>query len=412
MASATGWRTRDRRRDGHAGGAHRVAGRPGLGSRHRHPAGAGRPRALCGVRGGPRCTWTTSPSSRAPACCKGGKPRTRAARRRGVGPDRVVGRERRGTRPVALHQVRGRAGRPAAHGEIRSLAASVGIAVLHPHTLRHTFATSAVDSGAEVLRLATALGHDSPTTTMRHVRGRDVVIGSPVHAGARTWHRRRCSIERPPPTGCHEAATGTEAGSGTNVPFGPNTTQLASVPRNNDVANTASHTNVFQRDPASRGTAFSARCRRFLCHRSASGRLRRFRPSGAFLAWCVRVLVLHPLLSQNASTRRRGAAPSQCRTRNRHGGRAARQRIVGMRPLGVPVRCSLVMPREFMSHQVPRMASGLGRRSIPVQAGPLMVRVCIRDDHALPLPVERNQDLRLRILTSNPVRADHTFPRL
>jgi integrase len=109
----------------------------------------------------------------------------RAARRRGVDPDRVVGRERRGTRPVALHQVRRRAGRPAAHREIRSLAASVGIDVLHPHTLRHTFATSGVDSGAEVLRLATALGHDSPTTTMRYVRGRDVVTGSPVHAGGR-----------------------------------------------------------------------------------------------------------------------------------------------------------------------------------------------------------------------------------
>lgn len=72
----------------------------------------------------------------------------------------------------------------AAHREIRALGESVGIAGLHPHTLRHTFATAAVDSGVEVLRLATALGHASPTTTMRYVRGRDVITNSPVHAVA------------------------------------------------------------------------------------------------------------------------------------------------------------------------------------------------------------------------------------
>ena len=41
----------------------------------------------------------------------------------------------------------------------------VGIAGLHPHTLRHTFATTAVDNGVEVLKLDTALRHATPTTT-------------------------------------------------------------------------------------------------------------------------------------------------------------------------------------------------------------------------------------------------------
>jgi integrase/recombinase XerD len=72
----------------------------------------------------------------------------------------------------------------AAHRLIGRLGDRVGIPRLHPHTLRHTFATSAVDTGADVLKVATALGHASPSTTMRYVRGRDVITHSPVHAVA------------------------------------------------------------------------------------------------------------------------------------------------------------------------------------------------------------------------------------
>ncbi len=72
----------------------------------------------------------------------------------------------------------------AAHRLLGRLGDRAGIARLHPHTLRHTFATSAVDAGADVLKVATALGHASPSTTMRYVRGRDVITGSPVHAVA------------------------------------------------------------------------------------------------------------------------------------------------------------------------------------------------------------------------------------
>jgi len=72
----------------------------------------------------------------------------------------------------------------AAHRLIGRIGEATGIARLHPHSLRHTFATSAVDAGADVLKIATALGHASPSTTMRYVRGRDVITGSPVHAVA------------------------------------------------------------------------------------------------------------------------------------------------------------------------------------------------------------------------------------
>jgi len=72
----------------------------------------------------------------------------------------------------------------AAHRLIGRLGDRAGIPGLHPHTLQHTFATSAVDAGADVLKVATALGHASPSTTMRYVRGRDVITGSPVHAVA------------------------------------------------------------------------------------------------------------------------------------------------------------------------------------------------------------------------------------
>jgi site-specific recombinase XerD len=72
-----------------------------------------------------------------------------------------------------------------AHREISRLGRDCGMTI-HPHTLRHTFATAAVDSGADVLKVTTALGHASPTTTMRYVRGRDAVRYSPVHRVADT----------------------------------------------------------------------------------------------------------------------------------------------------------------------------------------------------------------------------------
>ncbi len=94
--------------------------------------------------------------------------------------------EHRGDSPGPLFATRtGAALDPrAAHRLIGRIGDHAGIPRLHPHTLRHTFATSAVNAGADVLKVATALGHASPSTTMRYVRGRDVIAGSPVHAVA------------------------------------------------------------------------------------------------------------------------------------------------------------------------------------------------------------------------------------
>ena len=94
--------------------------------------------------------------------------------------------EQRGDSPGSLFATRtGAAMDPrVAHRLIGRIGDRAGIAQLHPHTLRHTFATSAVNAGADVLKIATALGHASPSTTMRYVRGRDVITHSPVHAVA------------------------------------------------------------------------------------------------------------------------------------------------------------------------------------------------------------------------------------
>lgn len=72
-----------------------------------------------------------------------------------------------------------------AHLLVAKLGRSIGIEGLHPHSLRHTMATVAANApGADLLKLATALGHASPSTTMRYIRGRDVITGSPVNAVA------------------------------------------------------------------------------------------------------------------------------------------------------------------------------------------------------------------------------------
>ena len=69
----------------------------------------------------------------------------------------------------------------AAHREIRALGKRAGITGLHPHSLRHTYATTAVDAGVDVLVLATTMGHASPTTTMIYVKGREVIARTPAH---------------------------------------------------------------------------------------------------------------------------------------------------------------------------------------------------------------------------------------
>lgn len=51
-----------------------------------------------------------------------------------------------------------------------------------PHSMRHTFATLALDAGADIREVQRMMGHASVDTTMRYDRARDRVDRSPAHA--------------------------------------------------------------------------------------------------------------------------------------------------------------------------------------------------------------------------------------
>lgn len=53
---------------------------------------------------------------------------------------------------------------------------------LHPHTLRHTFATLARDSGGRLEDIQDALGHADPRTTRIYDRGRVKLDRSPTYS--------------------------------------------------------------------------------------------------------------------------------------------------------------------------------------------------------------------------------------
>jgi integrase/recombinase XerD len=51
---------------------------------------------------------------------------------------------------------------------------------LHPHKLRHTFATMLVDAGVDIRVIQAFLGHASPSTSARYAKVRDDVMFSVV----------------------------------------------------------------------------------------------------------------------------------------------------------------------------------------------------------------------------------------
>lgn len=59
-------------------------------------------------------------------------------------------------------------------------------AKLTAHSLRHTFATLAFNSGADISEVQDAMGHADPRTTRRYDRARNRIDRSPVHAVSRS----------------------------------------------------------------------------------------------------------------------------------------------------------------------------------------------------------------------------------
>ncbi|MCI0543714.1 MAG: tyrosine-type recombinase/integrase [Actinobacteria bacterium] len=62
----------------------------------------------------------------------------------------------------------------AAQKLIRRLGAEVGIDDLHPHILRHTAATLALEAGAPLEDVSALLGHRRLETTLRYIQNRDI----------------------------------------------------------------------------------------------------------------------------------------------------------------------------------------------------------------------------------------------
>ncbi len=86
--------------------------------------------------------------------------------------------------PIFVTATGKRMDRQAAFTTVRTIGATAGVQ-LHPHLLRHSAATAALDAGAPLDRVQALLGHASPATTMRYAQARDRLTNSAAYDLAR-----------------------------------------------------------------------------------------------------------------------------------------------------------------------------------------------------------------------------------
>lgn len=93
--------------------------------------------------------------------------------------------------PIFVTSSGKRLDRVAAFRIIRDLAASIGLENISPHSLRHSFATTARQEGVPLEDVQDAMGHADPRTTRRYDRDRHRLEADPSLRLAEARERRR-----------------------------------------------------------------------------------------------------------------------------------------------------------------------------------------------------------------------------
>lgn len=96
--------------------------------------------------------------------------------------------------PLFVTRTGGRLTEPYIYALVQRLARAAAIPAagsLSPHSLRHTFATDALDAGVSLRDLQDAMGHADPRTTRRYDRARNNLDRHPAHVLATRYGVRR-----------------------------------------------------------------------------------------------------------------------------------------------------------------------------------------------------------------------------